>query len=157
MEEKKVTFEEKLTQLLESVSYTHLTLPTILRVQISVVAVSLKKFFQAEDGIRDAQESRGLGDVYKRQEGHWESVCDEVWLVFIPEEEQVRRAMKRSGITRKEVLMRIRRQMPLVEKRKMADVIIDNSQTLEALYEQVGQALMKALERASTMENEKFS
>ena len=25
-------------------------------------------FFQAEDGIRDAQESRGLGDVYKRQE-----------------------------------------------------------------------------------------
>eukprot|EP00658_Telonema_sp_P-2_P063538 TRINITY_DN52296_c0_g2_i1.p1 TRINITY_DN52296_c0_g2~~TRINITY_DN52296_c0_g2_i1.p1 ORF type:complete len:104 (-),score=36.01 TRINITY_DN52296_c0_g2_i1:27-338(-) len=26
-------------------------------------------FFQAEDGIRDAQESRGLGDVYKRQVG----------------------------------------------------------------------------------------
>eukprot|EP00658_Telonema_sp_P-2_P034048 TRINITY_DN24896_c0_g1_i1.p1 TRINITY_DN24896_c0_g1~~TRINITY_DN24896_c0_g1_i1.p1 ORF type:complete len:135 (+),score=19.22 TRINITY_DN24896_c0_g1_i1:82-486(+) len=25
-------------------------------------------FFQAEDGIRDAQESRGLGDVYKRQQ-----------------------------------------------------------------------------------------
>ena len=24
-------------------------------------------FVQAEDGIRDAQESRGLGDVYKRQ------------------------------------------------------------------------------------------
>ena len=24
-------------------------------------------FIQAEDGIRDAQESRGLGDVYKRQ------------------------------------------------------------------------------------------
>ena len=29
-------------------------------------------FFQAEDGIRDAQESRGLGDVYKRQ------VCNQV-------------------------------------------------------------------------------
>ena len=27
-------------------------------------------FFQAEDGIRDAQESRGLGDVYKRQLPH---------------------------------------------------------------------------------------
>ncbi len=25
-------------------------------------------FFQAEDGIRDAQESRGLGDVYKEQQ-----------------------------------------------------------------------------------------
>ncbi len=28
-------------------------------------------FFQAEDGIRDAQESRGLGDVYKRQNDYW--------------------------------------------------------------------------------------
>ena len=28
-------------------------------------------FFQAEDGIRDAQESRGLGDVYKRQVKDW--------------------------------------------------------------------------------------
>ena len=31
-------------------------------------------FFQAEDGIRDAQESRGLGDVYKRQ-----TDCHEQW------------------------------------------------------------------------------
>ena len=30
-------------------------------------------FFQAEDGIRDAQESRGLGDVYKRQGLVWVS------------------------------------------------------------------------------------
>ena len=34
-----------------------------------MVAVSLKKFFfQAEDGIRDRSVSRGLGDVYKRQQ-----------------------------------------------------------------------------------------
>ena len=26
---------------------------------------------KAEDGIRDAQESRGLGDVYKRQNERW--------------------------------------------------------------------------------------
>ena len=26
-----------------------------------------RKFFQAEDGIRDVERSRGLGDVYKRQ------------------------------------------------------------------------------------------
>ena len=29
--------------------------------------VKISFFFQAEDGIRGAQESRGLGDVYKRQ------------------------------------------------------------------------------------------
>ena len=35
-------------------------------------------FFQAEDGIRDAQESRGLGDVYKRQVPgrHARRTCD---------------------------------------------------------------------------------
>ena len=27
-------------------------------------------FFQAEDGIRDLVRSRGLGDVYKRQDSH---------------------------------------------------------------------------------------
>ncbi len=27
-------------------------------------------FFQAEDGVRGAQESRGLGDVYKKQLQH---------------------------------------------------------------------------------------
>ena len=27
-------------------------------------------FFQAEDGIRDLVRSRGLGDVYKRQDAH---------------------------------------------------------------------------------------
>ncbi len=28
-------------------------------------------FFQAEDGIRDVERSRGLGDVYKRQLDYW--------------------------------------------------------------------------------------
>ena len=32
-------------------------------------------FFQAEDGIRDVERSRGLGDVYKRQ-----SLC---WVNFL--------------------------------------------------------------------------
>ena len=31
--------------------------------------VVLCGFFQAEDGIRDLVRSRGLGDVYKRQDG----------------------------------------------------------------------------------------
>ena len=29
--------------------------------------LSYQVFFQAEDGIRDVERSRGLGDVYKRQ------------------------------------------------------------------------------------------
>ena len=38
-------------------------------------------FFQAEDGIRDAQESRGLGDVYKRQPvALAQNQTDTVWV-----------------------------------------------------------------------------
>ena len=45
-----------------------ITLRLSLVVNGSVVVHSCSIFFfQAEDGIRDAQESRGLGDVYKRQ------------------------------------------------------------------------------------------
>ena len=33
--------------------------------------LDFKNFFQAEDGIRDPEMSRGLGDVYKRQDNLW--------------------------------------------------------------------------------------
>ena len=38
--------------------------------QVAIVGIKDRNLFlfQAEDGIRDAQESRGLGDVYKGQE-----------------------------------------------------------------------------------------
>eukprot|EP00658_Telonema_sp_P-2_P060812 TRINITY_DN49624_c0_g1_i1.p1 TRINITY_DN49624_c0_g1~~TRINITY_DN49624_c0_g1_i1.p1 ORF type:complete len:134 (+),score=30.20 TRINITY_DN49624_c0_g1_i1:107-508(+) len=45
-------------------------------------------FFQAEDGIRDAQESRGLGDVYKRQIIHTTSTNNPIPIknpAMIPE------------------------------------------------------------------------
>lgn len=71
----------------------------------------------------------------------WEKKADTVWLVDIDPEEQIQRAMKRSGMTRQEVVDRINRQMPLQEKRKKADTIIDNSGTLEELYKKVEEAL----------------
>src|SRR5674536_220119 len=48
-------------------------------------------FFQAEDGIRDAQESRGLGDVYKRQASDYATegsivVADDVCWRRVPGE-----------------------------------------------------------------------
>ncbi len=49
--------------------YINLVFPLVLfYLRIHPVVVSNFFFFQAEDGIRDAQESRGLGDVYKRQD-----------------------------------------------------------------------------------------
>jgi dephospho-CoA kinase len=52
------------------------------------------------------------------------------------EEQQVERAMDRDHLTREEVLSRLRRQMPLEEKVKHADYVIDTSGTKEHTLEQ---------------------
>ncbi len=41
-----------------------------INVTLLIISVSFFFFFQAEDGIRDQPRSRGLGDVYKRQD-YW--------------------------------------------------------------------------------------
>eukprot|EP00825_Cyclidium_porcatum_P031400 TRINITY_DN33265_c0_g1_i2.p1 TRINITY_DN33265_c0_g1~~TRINITY_DN33265_c0_g1_i2.p1 ORF type:complete len:103 (-),score=37.54 TRINITY_DN33265_c0_g1_i2:58-366(-) len=48
--------EEDSKEQVQSVSYTHLTLPTICSVQISVVAVSLKKKKKNEDKVKEGEE-----------------------------------------------------------------------------------------------------
>jgi dephospho-CoA kinase len=52
-------------------------------------------------------------------------------------EQQIERAIRRDGFTREEALARLRRQMPLEEKRKLADYIIDTSGTKEETLRQV--------------------
>jgi dephospho-CoA kinase len=52
------------------------------------------------------------------------------------EEQQIERAMARDHLTREEVLGRLRRQMPLAEKVKYADYVIDTSGTKEHTIQQ---------------------
>ena len=61
---------------------------------------------------------------------------DRLVLVVCTEEQQIERAMHRDGCTREEAEARLRRQMPLAEKRKFADYIVDTSGTKEATAEQ---------------------
>jgi len=52
---------------------------------------------------------------------------DKLVLVTCDEDQQIRRAMKRDGVGEAEVRARLQRQMPLDEKRKFADYVIDTS------------------------------
>jgi dephospho-CoA kinase len=54
-------------------------------------------------------------------------------VVAASEEDQIRHAMARDGASRDDVLARIRAQMPLADKVRQADVVIDNSGTLDDL------------------------
>jgi dephospho-CoA kinase len=61
-------------------------------------------------------------------------------------EQQIERAMDRDGITREEVLDRLSRQMPLEEKIKYADYVIDTSGSRENTLAQV-RAVYESLKR----------
>ncbi|HEY7389842.1 MAG TPA: dephospho-CoA kinase [Bryobacteraceae bacterium] len=52
---------------------------------------------------------------------------DRLIVVSCSEEQQMERAMRRDGVTEAEVRARLSRQMPLAEKRKLADFVIDTS------------------------------
>jgi dephospho-CoA kinase len=60
------------------------------------------------------------------------------------EEQQIARAMSRDGMTREQVLDRLRRQMPLAEKIKYADYVIDTSGAKESTLVQT-RAVYQAL------------
>jgi dephospho-CoA kinase len=56
---------------------------------------------------------------------------DRLVVASCTEEQQIARAIHRDHLTREEVLKRLRRQMPLEEKVKFADYVIDTSGTKE--------------------------
>ena len=56
---------------------------------------------------------------------------DKLILVFCAQEQQIERAMRRQGALEADIRARIGRQMPLEEKRKYADFVIDTSGTKE--------------------------
>lgn len=71
----------------------------------------------------------------------WQLRTEAVWVVSVPHEMQIERVMKRDNFTRKQVEERIAKQMPTVHKVNYADVVIDNSGTVEQTGEQVRKAL----------------
>jgi len=52
-------------------------------------------------------------------------------LVYAPEPLQIERQMNRDGCDREAALQRIRAQLPIESKKALADIVIDNSGTLE--------------------------
>lgn len=71
----------------------------------------------------------------------WQLRVEEVWLVEVPLEVQIARVISRDGFTRKQVMERIGKQMPTMNKMNYADVIIDNSRSVEDTRRQVREAL----------------
>lgn len=70
-------------------------------------------------------------------------LVDEVWVVSIPRELQVERLMKRDGISRARAEAMVGAQMSAEQKRQYADIIIENTGSVEELEKRVKKLWMK--------------
>lgn len=64
-------------------------------------------------------------------------LVDKTVVVYVPEEIQIKRLMKRNGISKKEAIKRISTQLPIEYKKKLADYIIDGSCSITSIKEQI--------------------
>ncbi len=79
-------------------------------------------------------------DAVKLLEAGWKQVCDAVWVVTCTPDQQLRRLMETRGMSEAEARMRIAAQPPQESRVAQADVVIDNSGSLDATRAQVDAA-----------------
>lgn len=84
-------------------------------------------------------------DIPLLLENHNVAGADAVMLVTIPKQIQLERLMARNQLTLTEAEDRVAAQMPLSEKEKLADYIIDNSGSVADTYKQVDQVIEQIL------------
>lgn len=67
----------------------------------------------------------------------YEANVDEVWLVYVPQSVQLERLILRNNITKEEAEQRVYSQLSIEDKKRRANVIVDNSFSKENTYRQV--------------------
>lgn len=82
-------------------------------------------------------------DIPLLYEQGYEDWCNQVWLIYVDRETQIQRLMARNQLTKEEAQLRISRQMPLEEKRALADLVLENTGDLETLKSQIKQLVIE--------------
>ena len=93
-----------------------------------------------------------LSDVPLLFEGKMQHLFDLTILVLIPPEEQVRRLRMRNKMSKEDAEKRLESQMPIGEKIKLADIVIDNEGSISDTKKKVKQIWEKLLH----MEKQKY-
>lgn len=70
-----------------------------------------------------------------------QSYCDKTLVITLPKDLQIKRLMERNNLTRDEALSRIKSQMLLDQKEKLATYVVDNAGTIEELESKLEQLL----------------
>jgi len=67
-------------------------------------------------------------------------LCQQVWVVSAPREQQIQRLMASRGLSEAEAILRIDAQPPQAAKIAQADVVIENGGSLDDVRAQVERA-----------------
>lgn len=76
-------------------------------------------------------------DVPLLFESKLESYFQEIMVVYVPGDEQLERLMKRDNLSEEEAKKRLEAQMDIEDKKKRADILIDNSGSLACTEQQI--------------------
>lgn len=76
-------------------------------------------------------------------EANWQSLVDQIWVTVTPESTVIKRLKEQRGLDEEQTLARIRSQLPIDERRRHADVIIDNNGDLDQVREKVKELWQK--------------
>lgn len=77
-------------------------------------------------------------------EARMTDLVTEIWVVYCAKQQQIERLLKRDRLTLKQAQARIDSQMAIEKKTRRADVVLDNSASLENLLKQVDQAMHRS-------------
>lgn len=80
------------------------------------------------------------------------TAVDEIWVVYVDRETQIERLKRREGLTREEALLRLAAQMPLEEKAKLGNFVIDNRGGIKETEEAVRHLWEQTLEGCAATE-----
>jgi dephospho-CoA kinase len=75
-------------------------------------------------------------------EAQMTDLVTEIWVVICSQAQQLQRLIERNHLTQQQAQARISSQLSLTEKAAIADVVLDNSSSLEALLKQVDERLL---------------
>ncbi|WP_439442569.1 dephospho-CoA kinase [Listeria aquatica] len=100
-----------------------------------------KEMLQERDRLFKSGETFVVLDIPLLYESQLTDLVDQVLVVMTTEEVELTRLMARNELSREEALARIATQMPIRDKAKLADFVIDNSGTLKETREQVNELL----------------
>jgi dephospho-CoA kinase len=98
----------------------------------------VRQLIEAE--IASAQQRVVVLDAIKLIESGWADRCDSVWVVTCRRDQQIERLVNARGYSPQEAEERVNAQTPQEIKVARADVVIDNSGTIEETRKQVVEA-----------------